>query len=128
MDPVRNAHVSRRRVTQADFDRFAALSGDDNPIHVDVAFCATTRFGRTLCHGMLLYALIGRAVGELMPGAQVLDSELKFPGPTFAGDELTIAIVIVEIDRQRKEWVLSARVTRAVNEVSCEGRVRVRHV
>jgi len=42
--------------TQADFDAFAAVSGDDNPIHVDPEFSAHTRFGRTVAHGMLLYS------------------------------------------------------------------------
>ncbi|MGZ3427312.1 MAG: MaoC/PaaZ C-terminal domain-containing protein, partial [Polyangia bacterium] len=59
MDPLRDARVSaRRRVTQADFDRFARLSGDDNPIHVDAAFAARTRWGKTLAHGMMLYSLV----------------------------------------------------------------------
>ena len=47
-----------RSVTQADFDRFAQLSGDDNPIHVDAVFSAGTRWKRTLCHGMLLYGIV----------------------------------------------------------------------
>ena len=40
--------VFERTLTQGDFDAFATLSGDDNPIHVDPAFAARTRFGRTL--------------------------------------------------------------------------------
>jgi acyl dehydratase len=43
--------------TQAEFDAFARLSGDDNPIHVDPEFSARTRFGRTVAHGMLLYGV-----------------------------------------------------------------------
>ncbi len=49
---------------QADFDRFAALSGDDNPIHVDAGFAAKTHFGRTVCHGMLLYSAICQVLGS----------------------------------------------------------------
>ena len=44
--------------TQDDFVRFARLSGDDNPIHVDAKFASTTRFGKTVAHGMLLYSVL----------------------------------------------------------------------
>ena len=54
--------ILRRTFGQRDFDRFAALSGDDNPIHVDPEFAGRTRFGRTVCHGMLLYSTICRAL------------------------------------------------------------------
>jgi acyl dehydratase len=107
MDPLRNADVSlvgrtarwRRRVTQADFDRFARISGDDNPIHVDVAFAARTRFGRTLAHGMMLYGFVVALVRqELVPGGVEVDGELVFPGPVFAGDLVSIDAEIVRVD------------------------------
>ena len=47
--------IAERVFSQSDFDRFAALSGDDNPIHVNPEFAARSRFGRPVCHGMLLY-------------------------------------------------------------------------
>src|SRR5210317_380667 len=55
-------------LTQADFDAFAELSGDDNPIHVDPAFCAKTRFGRTVSHGMLLSTVLRGLIDQLVPG------------------------------------------------------------
>ena len=50
--------------TQDAFDRFAALSGDDNPIHVDPDFSARTRFGRTVSHGMLIYSRVWALAGR----------------------------------------------------------------
>src|SRR5690606_41700541 len=47
----------KRVVTQRDFDRFASLSRDDNPIHCDPAFASGTHFGATVAHGMFLYGL-----------------------------------------------------------------------
>ena len=112
----------RRRVTQADFDRFAALSGDDNPIHVDAAFAAGTRFGRTLAHGMMLYAIVGEVVRRaLVPGGVELAAELKFPGPVFAGDEIVIDARIVAVDNRRIE--VRACVRRGEDGgVGCEAR------
>jgi acyl dehydratase len=48
----------RRVFSQSDFDRFAALSGDDNPIHIDPEFSARSKFGRTVAHGMFLYSTV----------------------------------------------------------------------
>ena len=76
--------------TQADFDRFAALSGDDNPIHVDPAFAARTRFGQTVAHGMLLYSLVAAAIGRDYPGAVQVEQDLTFPNPTPVGETVTV--------------------------------------
>ena len=44
---VGHQETFKRSFTQQDFARFADLSGDNNPIHVDPQFSARTRFGRT---------------------------------------------------------------------------------
>jgi 3-hydroxybutyryl-CoA dehydratase len=124
MDPLRNPHViARRVVTQADFDRFAQLSGDDNPIHVDAEFCRATRFGRTLAHGMFLFSLLLHTIrAELVPGAVEREQELVFPGPIYAGDQLTISVEIVSADDRCVE--LRARIEGPAG-VGCEGRTVV---
>lgn len=88
--------------TQADFDAFAALSGDDNPIHVDAAFAARTRFGRPVAHGMLLYSTICGVLSRHFPGAAQLSQSLMFPAPTFADEAMTITITLLaQVDARR---------------------------
>ena len=41
------------RFEQDDYDEFARLSGDVNPIHVDPDFSSRTRFGKTVAHAVL---------------------------------------------------------------------------
>lgn len=76
---------------QADFDAFARLSGDDNPIHVDPAFSARTRFGRTVSHGMLLYARVFAHLQALFPHRRHEMQSLMFPNPAYADEELSFA-------------------------------------
>ncbi len=76
---------------QADFDAFARLSGDDNPIHVDPEFSARTRFGRTVSHGMLLYTRVFAHLQALYPGRQHQVQTLMFPNPSYADEELTFS-------------------------------------
>jgi acyl dehydratase len=76
---------------QADFDAFAKLSGDDNPIHVDPDFSARTRFGRTVSHGMLLYTRVFAHLEGLFPGRKHEIQTLMFPNPAYADEELTFS-------------------------------------
>jgi len=83
----------RRVLLQEDFDRFARLSHDDNPIHCDPAFAARSHFGATVAHGMLLYSCICKALTEQVgPGTVQLAQTLMFPAPTYVGDRIEIAL------------------------------------
>jgi len=86
----------RRVLLQADFDRFARLSRDDNPIHCDPAFAAQSHFGATVAHGMMLYGCICKGLTELIPGpgAVQLEQSLVFPNPAFAGDLITVGLAV----------------------------------
>ena len=87
-------HTSQLTFTQADFNRFAALTGDDNPIHVDPAFAARTKFGKTVAHGMLLYSAILRGLGAMHGGSGIrqISQELMFPTPTYVQERLRLVL------------------------------------
>ncbi len=78
--------------SQDEFDAFARISGDDNPIHVDAVFSARTRFGRTVSHGMLIYAKLWALLGRIRPGARHRFQSLMFPNPTFADEPVVLEI------------------------------------
>jgi acyl dehydratase len=89
----------RLRFSQVDFDLFALLSGDDNPIHVDPDFAAGTRFGRTVAHGMLLFAATSAAINRWVAGPLNLHGiRLMFPAPTFAEENLDLHLAIPTVD------------------------------
>lgn len=78
--------------TQEEFDLFARISGDDNPIHVDPAFSARTRFGRTVSHGMLIYSKLWGLIVEAVPHARQLSQVMMFPHPCFAGEAVNLSV------------------------------------
>ncbi|MCG8507542.1 MAG: hypothetical protein MI755_23260 [Sphingomonadales bacterium] len=107
-----------RTLTQADFDAFARLSGDDNPIHVDPDFSAQTRFGRTVSHGMLLFTILCGLADKLVPGARLASQSIMFPAPTFAGEPMRFSARITKRDGNRTSVEMaSARV--ADGTVTC---------
>ncbi|MBI3150301.1 MAG: oxidoreductase [Betaproteobacteria bacterium] len=116
----------RRVLLQEDFDRFAQLTGDDNPIHCDPAYAQHTHFGATVSHGMLLYGLIAKALSELIPGPGVrqLSQELMFPNPTYTGEEIRIELACQ--DRVAVGALdLLTRVIKSEGAITAEGRTRV---
>lgn len=101
--------VLEKVLTQSDFDAFAELSGDDNPIHVDEEFSAQTRFGRTVSHGMLLATILRGLLDQLVPGARQVEQKLMFPSPTYSGDAMRFAVIRKSDDGRH-----------VVADVSCE--------
>lgn len=80
-------------LSQQQLNEFARISGDANPIHVDPAFAATGRFGRTVAHGMHLFGLIDAAIArDVYPNHRAVAQLLLFPAPTFPGDPLVLSL------------------------------------
>ena len=113
--------TTKRTFSQADFDRFATLSRDDNPIHVDPAFAARTRFGRPVAHGMLLYAAICALLSRHFPGAVQVEQRLTFTRPTFAGEEMTVSAELLETAPARRRARLRTLVSNPGGETTVEG-------
>lgn len=109
-----------RILSQDDFDRFAALSGDDNPIHVDPEFSARTRFGRTVAHGVLLCTIVRGLIEKLLPGARQLKQQVKFPAPTYADEPLRFEAEIIASNEQQAQ--VRFQVTRCADgQQTCVG-------
>lgn len=87
-----------QKVTDEMVRQFADLSGDRNPIHLDDEFAAKSRFGRRIAHGMIVGALISRALVDGIGKSGIyLSQSLKFVNPVFIDDTITITIKILEI-------------------------------
>ena len=85
----------QRVLLQTDFDRFARLTGDDNPIHCDPDFAAKSHFGATVAHGMMLYSCICKALTEQIgPGVVQTEQTLMFPTLTYVGDRIHVELQV----------------------------------
>lgn len=115
-------------LTQDEFNRFAALSGDDNPIHVDPEFSARTRFGKTVAHGMFLYSLICGVLAKHLPRASQVSQDLMFPSPSYAGEEIIVSARVLELDAASRRARLETLVTRPNGEIGCQGETTVEWV
>ncbi len=123
---ISNEKISiERTLTQGDFDQFATLSGDHNPIHVDPEFAANSRFGRTVSHGLLLNSILRGLLDQLVPGGRQISQELRFPAPTFADEPMRF---VVEIQSEDGLMVTATMSSSRVQDdvVTCEGLTTIR--
>ena len=68
-------------VTRADLVRYAAASGDQNPIHQDEEVARSVGLPGVIAHGMYTMALAARAVSTWYPDADVVSFGCKFTSP-----------------------------------------------
>ena len=114
-----------RTITQAQIDDYAEASGDHNPIHVDPAFAATTIFGGTIAHGMLVLALIAQAMHEAEGEHWLTRGRLKvrFKAPTRPGDTVVASATAVKETDDTIDY--TAQCARTDGEILIEGRASV---
>ena len=88
-----------KQITDEVVRKFAELSGDYNPIHLDEEFAAKTRFGRRIAHGMISGALISAVLGYEFKERKIvyLSQTLKFTAPVFLDDIVTATATVTNI-------------------------------
>ncbi len=97
-----------KTVSESDVYTFAGITGDNNPVHVNAEFAATTPFKQRIVHGMFSAGLISTVLGTKLPGpgAIYVDQSLKFKAPVFFGDTVTATVTVEEIDTRRRRVTL----------------------
>jgi acyl dehydratase len=112
-----------RTISAADIETYARLIGDFNPLHVDEAFAAQSRFGGIIAHGMLTAGLISAVLGMHLPGpgGVYLSQSLKFLRPVRVDDTITSTVEVVSFDERRRRLTLRTACTNQRGEVVVEG-------
>ena len=112
-----------KTITDADLLLFAAVSGDQYPLHVDETYAKTTRFGARIAHGMLSASLLSATNGLLLgrPGGISLAQTLRFLKPVYVGDTLEAITEVVEILPERRRLRCRTTVTNQRGELVIEG-------
>lgn len=117
-----------KTITEADIVLFAAVSGDNNAVHTNEEFAATTVFGGRIAHGMLTASVISATIAGRLPGpgAVYLEQKLSFCAPVRPGDTVHAKVVVKEIIAERGRVALETTCTvRGTVVVVGEALVRV---
>ncbi len=107
--------------------KFAEVSGDYNPIHLDEEIAKTTRFRRRIAHGMLSGAFISAVLGYELTERRIvyLSQSLKFILPVFIGDTVTTTATVIRIRDDKPIITLETICTNQNGEMLVKGEAAV---
>ena len=79
-----------KTISQEQLTVYSRVSGDQNPLHLDASFAATSRFGGVIAHGMLILAFISEMMAAAFERAWLETGALRvrFKGAAYLGDRV----------------------------------------
>jgi acyl dehydratase len=120
-------HPRRRTVSESDNQRFCDATMNQQPLHLDAEFAATTQFGERVVNGLYTLALaVGMSVPETTDGTVVANlgyDDVSHPAPVFHGDTVRAETEVLdkrETSDGRRGVVTMAVRAYARGELVCE--------
>lgn len=119
----------RVRFEKEDVEKFANLTGDTNPIHLDEEYAQDTIFGKPIVHGFLVGSVFSRIFGTEYPGLGTiyLKQDLLFKAPVYTGQYYFVEIVIVKIYGTKSRADVETNIYDDVGKLVLQGSALVQH-
>lgn len=112
-----------KTIKESDIAKYAALTGDFNPVHMNAEYAKESFFKERVAHGMLVSGFISAVVGNQLPGPNTiyLGQELSFKAPVKIGDTVTAEATVLEKRDEKRIIKLKTTVTNQRGEIVVDG-------
>ena len=109
-------------------ERFAEVTGDHNPIHLNEDYAAGSVFKQRVAQGMLQAGLLSGILGCHFPGVGTiyLSQTLNFIKPVFINDQITLRLEILEIISEKNRVRIDTRFSNQEGEAVITGEALVK--
>ncbi|HTD91939.1 MAG TPA: MaoC/PaaZ C-terminal domain-containing protein, partial [Burkholderiales bacterium] len=115
-------------VCRDDMGRFAEMSGDFNPLHVDESFARSKGFTGVVVYGALIIAKVSQLIGMQLPGRDALWTSvaLDFVRPLYVGQHAYVEGVVTHVSAATGMVEMKLKIrTVAVEQVVAKGKAEV---
>jgi acyl dehydratase len=115
--------------SQNDVVRFAEVTGDHNPIHLDEAYAASTPFQKPIMHGFLSGSVFSKVFGTIYPGEGTiyLEQAMSFKRPMFADNKYKAKFTVQEADGMRGVITIDCQIADSEGNVCLQGTARLKN-
>ena len=89
-------------IKDIDIKKFAAVSNDYNPVHLDDDYALKSRFKKRIAHGLISGSFFSALFGTKIPvpGSVYVQQTFNFKKPAYLGD--TVIATVTSIDKIKR--------------------------
>lgn len=104
--------------TQEDVNKFAEISGDKNPIHIDEDYARNSIFKRRIIHGYLGTSIFSKVFAMNFPGKGTiyLKQDLKFMKPMFTEESYVAKFEVLEHNVEKNRALVKTSIFNSSKE------------
>lgn len=117
--------------TQDEVVKFAEVTGDKNPVHLDAAYAAGTMFKKPIMHGFLGGSVFSKVFGTLFPGEGTiyLKQSMAFMRPMFVEVTYEVKMTVKEVNKEKHRATVETVIAdKATGDVVISGEATVMNV
>lgn len=114
--------------SQHEVEKFAEVTGDKNPVHLDENFASQTPFKRPILHGFLGASIFSKVFGTEFPreGSIYLRQDMKFLRPMYPETEYEAVFEVISVNQRRHRAVIKTEVKDMItNKIMISGEAEI---
>ena len=116
-----------RFISSEDVRKFAEVTGDLNPVHLDAEFAKKTFFKKRIVHGAFLDGLVSKVLGMDFPGQGTIyiSQNSVFKRPVYVDTNVTVEVRVAQVIPEKRRLLLDTTVLNAEGEICLSGTATV---
>ncbi len=93
-----------KTITDEDVRKFAELSGDSNPVHIDEEYARQSRYKKRIAHGLMSASFFSALFGTELPGQGCVyaSQNLLFKRAVYLGDTVVAMVTVTAVNFDEK--------------------------
>ncbi|MDR2010688.1 MAG: MaoC family dehydratase [Bacteroidales bacterium] len=127
---IGDSYSEKVRFSQENVNKFAEISGDNNPIHINEEYAAKTQFGKPIVHGFFAGAVFSKIFGTKWPGEGTIYiyQDMTFRAPVFVEQDYFAKLEILEVDEEKHRGTIKCTLEDSKGNAVITGEAKLMHL